>query len=58
VSLDAILSLKGRSLFHRFCGRAFFQGLLEHAAVEGQLGDQGLEPAVLGFEFEYANLFI
>jgi hypothetical protein len=30
---------------------AFFQGLLEHAAVEGQLGDQGLESAVLGFEF-------
>jgi hypothetical protein len=29
---------------------AFFQGLLEHAAVERQLGDQELEPADLGFE--------
>src|SRR5208337_4648184 len=37
---------------------AFFQGLLEHAAVERQLGDQELESADLGFEFCYAKLFI
>jgi hypothetical protein len=30
---------------------AFFQGLLEHAAVEGQLGDQELESLDRGFEF-------
>jgi hypothetical protein len=36
---------------------AFFQGLVEHAPVEGQLGDEELEPADLGFEFGYANLF-
>jgi hypothetical protein len=30
---------------------AFFPGLLEHAAVERQLGDQDLEPIDLGFEF-------
>src|SRR4051812_795354 len=36
---------------------AFFQGLLEHAAVEGQLGDEELEPADFGFEFGYAELF-
>jgi hypothetical protein len=30
---------------------AFFQGLLEHASVEGQLGDEGLEAADLVFEF-------
>ena len=37
---------------------AFFQGLLEHAAVECEFGDEGLEPAVLGFEFGYAELFV
>ena len=37
---------------------AFFQGLLEHAAVERQLGDQELEPADLGFECGYVKLFI
>src|SRR3954451_4056154 len=35
----------------------FFQGLLEHAAVERQLGDQELEAADLGFEFGHAKLF-
>jgi hypothetical protein len=35
----------------------FFQGLPEHATVEGQLGDQELESPVLGFEFGYTNLF-
>jgi hypothetical protein len=29
---------------------AFFQGLLEHAAVERQLGDQELEPSDLGLK--------
>src|SRR3954471_8720010 len=37
---------------------AFFQGLLEHAAVEGELGDQELEPADLGLEFGDTELFI
>jgi len=37
---------------------AFFQGLPEHAPVEGQFGYQDLESAVLGFEFRYAKLFI
>jgi hypothetical protein len=37
---------------------AFFQGLLEHAGVEGQFGDEELESAVLGFEFGYAEFFI
>jgi len=26
----------------------FFQGLLKHAAVEREFGDEGLEPTVLG----------
>jgi hypothetical protein len=29
----------------------FFQGLLEHAGVEGQFGDEELEAVILGFEF-------
>ena len=29
----------------------FFQGLLEHAGVEGQFGDEELESAIFGFEF-------
>ena len=37
---------------------AFFQGLLELATVERQLGDQELESADLGFEFAYTKLFI
>jgi hypothetical protein len=37
---------------------AFFQGLLEHATVERQFGDQELEATDLGFEFGYAKLFI
>ena len=35
---------------------AFFQGLLEHAAVERQLGDQVLETIDISFEFCYAKL--
>src|SRR3954471_7940602 len=42
----------------RLSGRCFFQGLLEHAAVERQFGDQGLEAADLGFEFTHADLFV
>jgi hypothetical protein len=30
---------------------AFFQGLLEHAPVERQLGNEELEPIDLGLEF-------
>ena len=30
---------------------AFFQGLLEHAGVEGQFGDEVLEAVILGLEF-------
>jgi hypothetical protein len=37
---------------------AFFQGLLEHAAVEGQLGDEELEPTDFIFEFRDANLLL
>src|SRR5690349_6280842 len=36
----------------------FFQGLLEHAAVERQLGDQELEPSDLGLEFGHAKSFL
>ena len=36
----------------------FFRGLLEHAAVESQLGDRELEAADLGFEFGYAQLYV
>src|SRR5262249_9782185 len=36
---------------------AFFQGLLEHATIERQFGDQGLEAADLGFEFTCSDLF-
>src|SRR4051794_35079576 len=35
----------------------FFQGLLEHPAVERQLGDEELEAADLGLEFGHAKLF-
>src|SRR3954471_9125091 len=42
----------------RLSGRCFFQGLLEHAAVERQFGDQGLEAADLGFEFTDIELFV
>jgi hypothetical protein len=37
---------------------AFFPGLLEHAAVQRQLGDEELEAVDLGLEFGYAQLFL
>ena len=37
----------------------FFQGLLEHTAVEGQFGDKELEPTdFIGFEFGDADLLL
>jgi hypothetical protein len=36
---------------------AFFQGLLEHAAVERQFGDEVLEAVDLVLKFRNADLF-
>jgi hypothetical protein len=36
----------------------FFQGLLEHAAIERQFGDEEFESSDLVFECRYAKLFI
>jgi hypothetical protein len=53
-----------RGTHHIACGRkfknsvaSFFQGILEHAAVECQLGDEELAAIGLGLELRDAKLF-